>query len=194
MLKDLYEKDAREEETPRVEWDKNNPYLGGGTSLRRPRIIAVDFDGTLCVNKYPAIGEPKAHVIESVKEFKRNGDIIILWTCRVGDDLKAAIDWCERQGIVFDYVNRNTDQNIAFYGNDSRKINADVYLDNKAKPPAFIMSTETEFDTAEEKAERVLCANCPCPKTKQAGFCCACDVFYALRDYYIQYPDKVEKE
>lgn len=33
----------------------------------RPRIIAVDFDGTLCEGKFPDIGAPIPPVIEYVK-------------------------------------------------------------------------------------------------------------------------------
>lgn len=32
------------------------------------KIIAVDFDGTLCENKWPEIGEPHTEVIEYIKK------------------------------------------------------------------------------------------------------------------------------
>lgn len=48
------------------------------------KVIAVDFDGTLCECKYPDIGAPVTPVIEYVKERKAAGDIVILWTCRGG--------------------------------------------------------------------------------------------------------------
>ena len=35
------------------------------------RIIAVDFDGTLCENKYPKIGKPRTPIINAVKEEKK---------------------------------------------------------------------------------------------------------------------------
>lgn len=44
------------------------------------KIIAVDFDGTLCENKWPEIGEPKKGVIEYLKERRKNGAKLILWT------------------------------------------------------------------------------------------------------------------
>ncbi len=96
------------------------------------KVIAVDFDGTLCTNKYPEIGEPILPTILYVKRAREQGDTIILWTCRADAELKAALDWCARQGLVFDYVNSNTTENIALYGSDSRKIFADVYIDDKA--------------------------------------------------------------
>ena len=32
------------------------------------KAIAIDFDGCLCVNKYPEIGEPILHVIDEAKK------------------------------------------------------------------------------------------------------------------------------
>lgn len=66
------------------------------------KIIAVDFDGTLCENKWPEIGKPHTDVIEYVKKRKNAGDKLILWTNRVEDKLDAAVQWCREQGIVFD--------------------------------------------------------------------------------------------
>ena len=52
-------------------------------NLKANKIIAVDFDGTLCENKYPEVGEPRRNVIDYVKTRREHGDKIILWTCRV---------------------------------------------------------------------------------------------------------------
>lgn len=41
------------------------------------KIIAVDFDGTLCENKWPEIGKPHTDVIEYVKKRKNAGDKLI---------------------------------------------------------------------------------------------------------------------
>lgn len=37
-------------------------------------IIAVDFDGTLCENKYPEIGEPNMELIDFLMNCQLNGD------------------------------------------------------------------------------------------------------------------------
>lgn len=37
----------------------------------KPNIIAVDFDGTLCENKWPEIGMPNEEVIEYLKKDRR---------------------------------------------------------------------------------------------------------------------------
>ena len=101
----------------------------------RPRIIAVDFDGTLCEGKFPDIGAPILPVIEYVKRLRASGNIIILWTCRTGQNLADAVTWCKQQGLTFDYINENVKQNVEQYGGDTRKINADFYIDDKAVNP-----------------------------------------------------------
>lgn len=100
-------------------------------------IIAVDFDGTLCENKYPEIGKPNKKVISELKARKENGDRIILWTCRTGNKLKAAVHWCEKRGLVFDRVNENLPEIIEKYGEDCRKITATEYWDDRAVPVVF---------------------------------------------------------
>lgn len=96
------------------------------------KVVAVDFDGTLCTNKYPNIGEPIQQAIRYIKRERLNGSIVVLWTCRQGAPLASAVDWCERQGLAFDYINENAAHNIAKYGGDTRKIYADVYVDDRA--------------------------------------------------------------
>ena len=101
------------------------------------RAIAVDFDGTLCENAWPNIGEPNTALIDQLIEEQKNGAVIILWTCRARRMLKDAISWAERQGLVFDYVNRNVPERIRAFKNDSRKISADVYVDDRAAAFSF---------------------------------------------------------
>ncbi len=101
------------------------------------KIIAFDFDGTLAKTDYPTILEPKHEVIEAAKRLKENGNTIILYTCRHDADLDAAIEFCAEHGLVFDYVNENVPENIEKFG-DCRKIFADLYIDDRARPVEFI--------------------------------------------------------
>jgi hydroxymethylpyrimidine pyrophosphatase-like HAD family hydrolase len=97
------------------------------------KIIACDFDGTLCKNRFPLIGDPNNEVIENIKLEKATGSKIILWTCRTGKDLSEAIEWCKsKHGLIFDAVNENLQENIDLFGGDTRKIFADEYWDDKA--------------------------------------------------------------
>ncbi|MCR4955266.1 MAG: hypothetical protein K6A30_01090 [Lachnospiraceae bacterium] len=96
-------------------------------------IIAVDFDGTLCQDCYPMIGQANEELIHYLREQKKLGSKIILWTCRCGETLKEAVLWCAGQGLIFDAVNKNVEEVIEKYGSDSRKIFADIYIDDRAE-------------------------------------------------------------
>ena len=73
----------------------------------KPNIIAVDFDGTLCENKWPEIGMPNEELIEYLKKRQAAGEKLILWTNRVDERLDEVIKWYEEHGLVFDTVNDN---------------------------------------------------------------------------------------
>lgn len=99
---------------------------------RQIQIIAVDFDGTLCTDCYPAIGIPNLPLIHLLKELRAQGKQLILWTCRCGDALGEAVAWCRMFGLEFDAVNENVPDTILKYGTELRKISADVYVDDKS--------------------------------------------------------------
>lgn len=99
------------------------------------KIYAVDFDGTLAKTRFPEIISPNIPVFMLCKEIKRRGDILILWTCRCDKDLDEAVQYCKKYGLEFDYINENTPDNVIKWGNDSRKIFANEYIDDKAWSP-----------------------------------------------------------
>jgi len=111
-----------------------------GKTEKRQKIYAFDFDGTLCKEAFPAIGRPNRLVIRYAKRMKKQGHRLILWTCRHGDRLTEAVNWCREQGIVFDAVNQNLPETLEKYGTDSRKITADYYIDDKMRKirPLFL--------------------------------------------------------
>lgn len=120
------------------------------------RIIAVDFDGCLCKNDYPNIGEPNHHVITSLLWAQYNGAKIILWTCRTGKQLDEAVEWCKDYGIKFDAVNGNLPSLIEAFGNDSRKVYATEYWDDRAvlapgKPTSKLVTKAQVLDAISEK-------------------------------------------
>lgn len=98
-------------------------------------IIAVDFDGTLCSDSYPDIGTANTKLIRTLRKKQELGDKLILWTCRAGERLTEVVEWCRKQGLVFDAINDNLPEMVALWGNNSRKISADIYLDDKAEAP-----------------------------------------------------------
>lgn len=99
---------------------------------RRAPIIAVDFDGTLCENAWPEIGAERTEMLQAVRRAQARGAKLVLWTNRVGARLREAVDWCAERGICFDAVNENTAQTRERFVTDSRKVFADIYLDDKA--------------------------------------------------------------
>lgn len=99
--------------------------------LSLPYIVAVDFDGTLCENAFPEIGKPKYDVIKAVQEYQSYGWKTILWTCRNREALEEAVDWCKQHGLEFDAINANLPEVQAMFGGDTRKVFADVYIDDK---------------------------------------------------------------
>ena len=60
------------------------------------------------------------------------GQQVILWTCRCGERLTEAVEWCRMFGLEFDAVNENVRDTIERYGTESRKISADVYVDDRS--------------------------------------------------------------
>lgn len=98
-------------------------------------IYAVDFDGTLSFGRYPDVGEPNTLLIGFLKREQAQGARLILNTCRTGDHLKAAVDYCKEHGLEFEFVNENLPELVELYGGDTRKINADFYIDDKAVNP-----------------------------------------------------------
>ncbi len=95
-------------------------------------IIAVDFDGTLCHDCYPSIGAPNLRLIYILRELRKKGTRLILWTCRCGEPLKDALRWSSYHGLEFDAVNENLPEILEKYGSDSRKIFADIYIDDRS--------------------------------------------------------------
>lgn len=120
------------------------------------KIIAVDFDGTLCENAWPGIGKPKKEVIEYLKKEQAKGAKLILWTCRTGKLSVDAYVWCKKQGLIMDEVNANISEAIDIFGGDTRKVFAHEYIDDR-------MSNLFSFAAPPQKklqqAEKVLVQN-----------------------------------
>jgi hypothetical protein len=102
-------------------------------------IIAVDFDGTIVTDCFPEIGEENAGIIEFLTIRQAAGDQLILWTCREDSKIPGtraylfeALTFCRSRGLIFDAVNENVKDNPHAHLGDSRKIFADLYIDDKA--------------------------------------------------------------
>ena len=110
-------------------------------------VFAVDFDGTLVTNKYPEVGYPKWDVINFCKKRQELGDIIILWTCRTGKYLKDAVTYLKDIcSFVPNYINENAPYDHSLYEDESRKIGADYYIDDRAISVYNIDNLEKELE------------------------------------------------
>ena len=92
--------------------------------------IAVDFDGTIVEHKFPEIGKENLFAFLTLAELEKRGARLILWTFRTGKELDDAIEYCRKNGIEFYAVNKNYPEEI-FDDTVSRKIDADIYIDDK---------------------------------------------------------------
>lgn len=97
-----------------------------------PEVYAVDFDRTLnLTQKYPELGKPNMKLIEMLIECRAAGDKVILWTCREGQLLDDAVEYCRKYGLEFDAINDNIQENKDRWGNNTRKVFADFYIDDR---------------------------------------------------------------
>ena len=102
-------------------------------------IVAVDYDGTLYEeSSLEETGVPRNDVVAKVRDCMDSENCeIILWTCRTGEYLAEAVNNCKELGIFFDAVNNHSPSTIkriksGDLSGNSRKIHADIYVDDKA--------------------------------------------------------------
>jgi hydroxymethylpyrimidine pyrophosphatase-like HAD family hydrolase len=123
--------------------------------------IAVDFDGTIVDHEYPAIGKEKLFAFQTLKELEKLGARLILWTFRAGKELDEAVEYCKKNGIEFYAVNSNYPEEV-YDGKISRKIDADIYIDDRniggfpGWSAVWQILTPYEFD--QKEAERRISA------------------------------------
>lgn len=94
------------------------------------KVIAVDFDGTVVEHDYPRIGKEMMFAFATLKELNKKGHKLILWTIRTGPLLDEAVEHCRKNGVEFYAVNKNYPEE-QFSDNISRKLNADVFIDDR---------------------------------------------------------------
>lgn len=140
----------------------------------KQNIIAVDFDGTLCENKWPEIGMPNEELIDYLKKRQAAGEKLILWTNRFDERLDEAVKWCEEHGLVFDAVNENLPEIVEAFGVDPRKIFANEYIDDRNR----LLESCREKSSMELWAEDEVALACkreaPNRKDGEWDYGCAC--------------------
>lgn len=93
--------------------------------------LAIDFDGTIVENDFPEVGKLRKNVIPVMNRLHREGYKIVINTCRTGPHEDDARMCLINNGIPFDTLNENTAESIAQYPEESRKLSADLYIDDR---------------------------------------------------------------
>ncbi len=94
------------------------------------KLIAVDFDGTIVEHAYPKIGKEMMFAFATMKALQKKGHKLVLWTYRDGELLREAVEYCRENGVEFYAVNKSyPDENFDL--SMSRKINADIFIDDR---------------------------------------------------------------
>ena len=93
--------------------------------------IAVDFDGTIVRHRYPKIGEEIPFATDTLRMLISERHRLILWTVREGRLLDEAIEWCKARGVEFYAVNRDFPEEDSTGSGFSRKIKADLFIDDR---------------------------------------------------------------
>lgn len=103
-------------------------------------IISVDFDGVCVEPVWPNEPKDMPGAVEGIHTLLRRGHAVVIWTCR-----SEHMGFGPHSGIGFVYnwlckndlqdrvhVNSNHPRVLAeFMGRESRKIHADVYIDDR---------------------------------------------------------------
>lgn len=98
--------------------------------FKQSLVIAIDFDGTIVEHRYPFIGRIRPFAFETMEALQIKGHRLILWSHRAGKKLDEAVKFCNSHGIEFYAVNKNYPEE-AWDESDSRKILADIYIDDR---------------------------------------------------------------
>lgn len=99
--------------------------------MKEQVIIAVDFDGTICTESYPEVGIEREGAKKFINKLYEEGYGIVINTCRNLIPATNAIHFLNNRGIKYHYFNCNFPHLIKKYGDDCRKISADVYIDDR---------------------------------------------------------------
>lgn len=99
-------------------------------------ILAIDFDDTIAYSNFPDIVSPVKGSKKYINRLIDDDWYIIINTCRCDDNidvkpLTMAKTWLHNNNIGYHKLNEHNDHLIKIYGNDTRKIAADFYIDDK---------------------------------------------------------------
>ena len=102
--------------------------------MRKPLIIAVDFDGTVVDHRFPLCGSEVPGAVQTLRALAYEGHRIVLWTMRSADQdgtdpLADAVAWYAARRIPLFGINWNPEQGS---WTKSPKAYANLYIDDAA--------------------------------------------------------------
>ena len=101
-------------------------------SIKYKAIIAVDFDSTIAkVDHFPHITGLNYLAKETLTKWFKDNYYLIIYTCRDGEHLQQAKQFLDESGIPYNAINEQHPLLKEFFQNDTRKIAADIYIDDK---------------------------------------------------------------
>ena len=100
---------------------------------QRRVIVAVDFDNTITsVDTFPEISPIRSGAKRVINNLvTKYGCCILIFTCREEQSAEDAKEFLKREGVMFMHFNENCQQRVKHWNADSRKLGADVYIDDK---------------------------------------------------------------
>jgi len=101
---------------------------------RFQKTIGLDFDGTITSGESSGpwnIPAPRKNAVAVINKWANDGYIVIINTLREGEWEDAARAYLSEHGILFHLFNVQDQKRVDAYGLDSRKISADIYIDDR---------------------------------------------------------------
>lgn len=93
----------------------------------RYKYFAIDFDGTIFDKQTKEILPHAARVINKIREC---GGEVVIWSCRTDGDKEEMINILHQNEIGYDCVNDTLPSVKRQWGENGRKIWAEVYIDD----------------------------------------------------------------
>lgn len=96
-------------------------------TMRRDKVLAIDFDGTIYDKKTKSMIDGSE---DAIKELKERGYILVLWTCRTGNRLSNAENILKKHGLMNCFYCINETPDFVKY-KTSCKVCAKWYIDDR---------------------------------------------------------------
>lgn len=133
LIEKVSQGDSPSEALSKVLDETNGNSLPPVNSSPRPKVLAMDFDGTIVhYNNAAEIGELIPGVVDELRNIKKAGWVIVIWTSR--PDVDSVRKILDKMGVPYDLINENPyiPEDAPKEIVNSRKIFADVYVDDRA--------------------------------------------------------------